>query len=76
MCLFKPRNLNAIDLIKDKKNRPDIDFIDDYLTRTEASNVGKSLIEQILNELITQNVLINKKTATEDSFRVVINGAP
>ena len=66
--LFKPRILCAIDLIKEKKKRPDIDSIYDYLSRTEASNIDKVSIELILNELVKENVLVNKKTSLGDSF--------
>ena len=49
--LFKPKILYAIDQIKEKKKRPDIDSIYDNLSRTEASKVDKISIELILNEL-------------------------
>ena len=68
--LFKPKILCAIDRIKEKKKRPDIDSIYDYLSRTEASNIDKISIELILNELVKENVAVNKKTALlRDSFR-------
>ena len=57
--LFKPKILCAIDRIKEKKKRPDIDTIYDYLSRMEASNINKISIEFILNELIKENVLVN-----------------
>ena len=41
----------------------------DYLFRTEASNIDKVSIELILNELVKENVLVNKKTSLGDSFR-------
>ena len=41
---FKPKILRAIDRIKKKKKRPDIDSIYDYLSRTEASNIDKVTI--------------------------------
>ena len=60
--LFKPKMLNAIEIIKDKKKkRADIDTVYDYITRTEASNADKTLIENVVRELIRQNILINKK---------------
>ena len=67
--LFKPKILCAIDRIKEKKKRPDIDSIYDYLSRTEASNIDKISIELILNELVKENVVVNKKTSLGDSFR-------
>ena len=50
--LFKPKILGAIDRIKEKKKRPDTDFIYDYLSKTKASNIDKVSIEQILSELV------------------------
>ena len=46
---FQPKILRAIDRIKEKKKRPDIDSIYDYLPRTEASNIDKISIWLILN---------------------------
>ena len=59
----------ATDHIKEKKERPDIDSSYDYLSRTETSNIDKVSIELILNELVKENVLVNKKTSLGDSFR-------
>ena len=69
--LFEPKILCAIDRIKEKKKRPDIDSIYDYLSRTEVSNIDKVSVEQILNELVKENVLVNKKTSLGDSFRQI-----
>ena len=52
LSLFKPKILNAIDQIKRKKKRPDLNTIYEYLSKTEASNADKQLIETIL-DLIT-----------------------
>ena len=61
--LFKPKILNAIEIIRDKKIKsPDIDTIPDYIMKTEASNADKILIENLVKELIKKNILINKKT--------------
>ena len=61
---FKPKILCDIDRTKEKKKRPDIDSIYDYLSRTVASNIDKVTIELILNELVKENVLMNKKDVT------------
>ena len=66
--LFKPKILRAIDRIKERKKRPDIDSIYDYLSRMKASNIDKVSVELILNELVKENVLLNKKTSLGDSF--------
>ena len=73
--LFKPKILNAIEIIRDKnKKRPDIDTVHDYIMKPEASNVDKTIIENFVKELIKQNILINKKaTQGLDSFKVLKN---
>ena len=59
--LFKPKILNVT--IRDKKKkRPDIDTIHDHIMKTEASNADKTLLENLVKELIKQNILINEKT--------------
>ena len=73
--LFKPKILNAIEIIRDKKKkRPDIDTIYDYIMRTEVSNADKTLMENIVKELIKQNILKNKETTQGlDSFKILKN---
>ena len=66
---FKPNILCAIDRIKEKKKRPDIDSINDYLSRTETSNIEKVTTDIILNEQVKENVSVNKKTSLGNSFR-------
>ena len=66
---FKSKILAAIDEIRQKKRRPDIDAIYEHIMKSEASNAGKNLIETIIAELTKQNVIINKKTCHGlDSF--------
>ena len=73
--LFKPKILNAIEIIKgEEKKRPNIDAIHDYIIKTEASNVDKTLIEILVKELIKQIILINKKTTQGlASFKILRN---
>ena len=64
---FKSKILVAIDEIRQKKKRPDIDAIYEHIMKSEASNTGKNLIEAIIAELTKQNVI--KKTCNGlDSF--------
>ena len=51
LSLLKSKILNAIDQIKQKKKRPDLNTIYEYLSETEASNTDKQLIETILANL-------------------------
>ena len=69
LSLFKPKILNTINQIKQKKNRPDLNTIYKYLTKTVASNADKKLIETILGNLTEANMIVNRKTPKGlDSF--------
>ena len=53
--LFKPKILNATEIIRDKKkNRPDINRMHDYIIKTEASNADKTLIENLVKDLLNR----------------------
>ena len=66
---FKSKILEAIDEIRQKKRRPDIDAIYEHIMKSEVSHADKNLIETIIAELTKQNVIINKKTCHgRDSF--------
>ena len=60
--ILKPRILQAIDQICQRKKRPDTDSIYEFITRTCATNINKELTELVIEELIAQNVIFNKKT--------------
>ena len=67
--ILKPKILDAIDQIRQRKKRPDTDSIYDFIARTCATNINKELIEVVIEELIAQNDVFNKKTAQgQDSF--------
>ena len=66
---FKSYILAAIDEIRQKKRRPDIDAIYEHILKSEAANADKNLIEMTIDEPTKQNVIINKKTCHGlDSF--------
>ena len=58
---FKSKILAAIDEIRQKKKRPDINASYEHIMKSEASIADKNLIETIIAELTKQNVIINKK---------------
>ena len=61
---------DAIDQIKQKKKRPDLNTIYEYLSKIEASNTDKQLIETILASLVETNIIVNRKTPKVlDSFQ-------
>ena len=59
--ILKPKILDAIDQIRQRKKCPDTDSIYDFITRTCATNINKELIEVVIEELIAQNDIFNKK---------------
>ena len=54
--------LATIDDIKNiNKQRPDAEAVYKYISRIEASNVNKTDIENSIDELVKQNLVVNKK---------------
>ena len=54
--------LAAVDCIRNiNKQRPDAETIYKYISRIEASNVNKTDIINSIDELVKQNVVVNKK---------------
>ena len=60
--ILKPKILQAIYQICEKKRRPDNDSIYDFISRTCATNISKELVELVIEEPITQNVISSKKS--------------
>ena len=54
--------LDIIDKLREKKKRPDIDSIFDFLFKTKATNIDKDTLTDSISQQITQNVLVNRKT--------------
>ena len=54
--------LESIDKLRGKKKRPDIDSIFNFLSKMEATNIDKDTPTDSISQLITQKVLVNKKT--------------
>ena len=59
--ILKPKILDSIDQIGQRKKCPDIDSIYDFIARTFATNINKELIEIVMENLIAQNDIFNKK---------------
>ena len=60
VSVLKPKVLLAINKLKEKKKRPDISTITNFLQKTETCT--SDLIERSINELIKQKTIVNKKT--------------
>ena len=66
---LKSKIFDVIDQIRQRKKRPDTDSIYDFIAGTCATNISKELIEVVMEELIAQNEIFNKKTAQgQNSF--------
>ena len=57
--------LESIDKLQGKKKRPDINSIFNFLSKTEATNIDKDTPTDSISRLITQKVLVNKKTPND-----------
>ena len=76
--IFKPKILMAIDKIKGKKKRADIDAIHNFIVQADATNIDKNTIKDFITQLAAQKVLIKKnisqgnesyhKTPTEEDL--------
>ena len=62
--------MRAIEYIREKRKRPYTNAIYEHLKKTEASNIDKETIGNIISELINQKILENK-LAYGDSFRLI-----
>ena len=64
------KKLQAIDQIRQKKKRPDTDSVNDFIARSCATNINKELIELVVEELITQNVIFNKTNGLDSFYKL------
>ena len=68
---LKPKILNAIKFISDRKKPADLEAIFDHLTELKVSKADKKLVENLLSEHVNCKLIINKKSHTGlDSFRL------
>ena len=59
---YEPKIITAIKEIRNKKKRPDIDAIFDYISRSEAPNIDIKTIDSFIQNFLKKNVIANKKT--------------
>ena len=52
----------AIDKIKGKKKRVDIDTIHNFIIQADATNINKNTIKDFTTQLVAQKLLIKKNT--------------
>ena len=67
---FKTKLFTAIETFrKEKKKRPDIKSILEYLKKNEITDISENQVEEYLNQMINLNLTFNKKTDQRlDSF--------
>ena len=61
--IFKPKILMAVDKIKEKKKRADIDAILNFIAQADATNIDKNTIKDFVTQLVAQKLLIKKNTS-------------
>lgn len=73
----EPIILNAIKGIRTKKKRPDVNSIHDFVMNNGASNVDKTFIQNLIDNLIEKDKILNRKTPQGlDSFYINSNHCP
>ena len=60
--IFKSLIISAIETIRGKSKRPDIDAICHHISKSDATSVERDFIASVLNDLENQNVIYNKPT--------------
>ena len=61
--IFQTKILMAIDKIKGKKKRADIDAIRNFIVQADAVSVNKNIIKDFVTQLVAQKLLIKKNTS-------------
>ena len=70
--IFKPLIVSAIETIRSKSKRSDIDAIYHHIFKSQATNLDREFIASVLNDLENQNVIYNKPTTQGfDSFHSI-----
>ena len=65
MLLFKPKIIQTYSdkFIHKKKKSPDVNSMQEHISKSGVSNINKDTMYSITSELIKQKVLENKKSA-------------
>ena len=61
--IFKPKILMAIDKMKGKKKRADIDATYHYIVQPGVANINKSTIKDFVTQLVAQKLVMKKNTS-------------
>ena len=61
--IFRPKILMAIDKIKEKKKRADIDTIHNFIVQADPTNIDKNTIKDFVTQLVAQRLLLRRNTS-------------
>ena len=61
--IFQTKILMAIDKIKGKKKRADIDAIHNFIVQADVTDIDKNTIKDFVTQLVAQKLLIKKNTS-------------
>ena len=61
----------TVKAIKESKKRPDTKAIWQYLSNKLASNIDEDYTGEILKDLVSKRILVNKRKAKGDSYEIV-----
>ena len=61
----------TVKVIKESKKRPDTKAIWQYLSNKLASNIYEDYTGEILKDLVSKRILVNKRKAKGDSYEIV-----
>ena len=61
--IFKPKILTAIDKIKGKKERADIDAVHNFIVQADATNIDKNTIKDFVTQLVAHKLVIKKNAS-------------
>ena len=61
---YEPKIITAIKEMRNKKKRPDIDAISDYISRSEVSNIDIKTIDSFIQNLLKKKRNNKKKDST------------
>ena len=61
--ILKPKILTAIDKIKGKKERADIDAVHNFIVQADATNIDKNTIKDFVTQLVAHKLVIKKNAS-------------
>ena len=74
LSLFQLKVLEDLNYVRNiNKQRPDFDAICKHISRSEASNIYKTTVANIIDALIDQKVIENRKNTSDQALHCTKN---